>query len=373
MGEGCPVNKHQYWLGLHHTPGIGAATCKRLLETFETPANVFKADRAWLERCGLGQQSVDFICAPDWRQIDRDLAWLSEAGHYLVRLDDQDYPTLLREIPDAPLVLYACGQREILKSVHFAVVGSRNPSVDGKRLAQEFSAKLVNCGMSITSGLALGIDYCSHIGALDANGNTVAVLGNGLDMIYPVRHIKMAQRMMESSGLIISEFPPGTKPLPGNFPRRNRIISGMSVGVLVVEAALQSGSLITARHALDQGREVFAIPGSIHNPLARGCHALIQQGAKLVVDVHDILEELAPLVQALVIPEQNIRSGDIEQIKLDEDYKLLLDNIGYEPVTIDNIIDRTRLTADVVSSMLLILELKGIIEVKPGGMYTRIR
>jgi DNA processing protein len=372
MGARYSNTKQQYWLGLQHTPGLSIVAYKRLLETFGTPNNVFKADRTSLEQFGLKRQSIDFICSPDWRQIDRDLAWLSEPGHYLVTFDDADYPTLLKEIPDAPIVIYAHGQPELLNSVQFAVVGSRNPSVTGRRLAQEFSYQLAECGMSITSGLALGIDYCSHIGALNATGKTIAVLGNGPDSIYPARHKELAQRVIEY-GLIISEFSTGTKPIPGNFPRRNRIISGMSVGVLVVEAALQSGSLITARHALDQGREVFAIPGSIHNPLARGCHALIRQGAKLVETVNDILEELAPLVQAADVTGQDIKPDANNQSGLDEDYKLLLDNIGYEPVTVDNLIDRTGLTADVVSSMLLILELKGIIESRLGGIYLRIR
>jgi DNA processing protein len=372
MGARYSNTEHRYWLGLHHTPGLGAVAYKRLLEIFGTPVDIFKAGRASLEQFGLRRQSIDFICSPDWRLIDRDLAWLSETGHHLITLDDTDYPALLKEIPDAPIVLYAHGQPELLNSIQFAVVGSRNPSVAGRSLAQEFSYRLAECGMSITSGLALGIDYCSHIGALNANGKTIAVLGNGLDSIYPARHKELAQRLTEC-GLIISEFPPGTKPIPGNFPRRNRIISGMCVGVLVVEAALQSGSLITARHALDQGREVFAIPGSIHNPLARGCHALIRQGAKLVETVDDILEELASLVQAADVTMQEIEPDDNNQSGLDEDYKLLLDKIGYEPVTVDNLIDRTGLTADVVSSMLLILELKGIIESGLGGIYIRIR
>ena len=372
MGERSSETEYQYWLGLHHAPGIGAVTFRRLLETFRTPADVFRAGRLTLEQFGLDRRSIDFICAPDWHQIDQDIAWLSEPGHHLITLDDPEYPALLKEIPDVPLVLYACGHTEILNSIQFAVVGSRNPSVTGRRLAQEFSSQLAESGLTITSGLALGIDYYSHLGALDVNGGTVAVLGNGLDKIYPACHKELAQRITVS-GLIISEYPVGTKPLPGNFPRRNRIISGMSVGVLVVEAALQSGSLITARQALEQGREVFAIPGSIHNPLARGCHALIRQGAKLVENVHDILEELTPLVQAANVLTCNSKSNGINQSGLDADYQLLLDNMGYEPVTVDILVNRTGLTVDVVSSMLLILELKGIIDSRPGGIYTRIK
>ena len=288
-------------------------------------------------------------------------------------IDSDEYPTLLKEIPDPPIILFAHGRLEILKSIQIGVVGSRNPDAAGKKTAGEFARELTYAGATVTSGLALGIDSCSHQGALSANGHTIAVTGNGLDMTYPARNKALAEKIVES-GVLVSEFSPGTKPTPANFPRRNRIISGMSTGVLVIQAALRSGSLITARYAMEQGREVFAIPGSIHNPLTKGCHALIKQGAKLVESVNDIIEELGSL--ATVIIDENASNkikvkNDPDEEKLDADYKVLLDSMAYDPISIDRLIELTGLTTDSISSMLLILELRGLVVSQAGGVYVR--
>ncbi|MEE8233465.1 MAG: DNA-processing protein DprA, partial [Gammaproteobacteria bacterium] len=232
----------------------------------------------------------------------------------------------------------------------------------------------VYAGVTVTSGLASGIDGCSHQGALNANGFTIAVTGNGLDMIYPARHKALAEKIVDN-GILVSEFPPGTKPVSANFPRRNRIISGMSTGVLVIQAALRSGSLITARYAMEQGREVFAIPGSIHNPLAKGCHTLIKQGAKLVESVNDIVEELGSLAAVVIdenVPKKNDVKNNLYEEKLDVDYKVLLDTMAYDPISVDRLIELTGLTTDSVSSMLLILELRGLVVSQAGGVYMRV-
>lgn len=251
------------------------------------------------------------------------------------------------------------------------MVGSRNPSMSGSETAREFAHHLAASGLSITSGLAIGIDGASHAGAMDANGITIAVTGTGLDRVYPASQRDLAHRIAQH-GALVSEFPPQTPARPGNFPRRNRIISGLCLGTLVVEAARQSGSLITARLASEQGREVFAIPGSIHNPLARGCHMLIRQGAKLVETAGDVLEELAPLLRDLQPRPETCNKGPVvPQHELDQEYQLLLKCMGFDPAPIDLLIERSGLTAEVVSSMLILLELEGHVSSAPGGIYCR--
>lgn len=249
-----------------------------------------------------------------------------------------------------------------------AVVGSRNPSHSGKTTAKEFAAALSSVGFCINSGLALGIDGAAHEGALDAQGKTVAVMGTGPDRIYPARHKELALRIAEH-GCLISEFPPGTVAKPANFPRRNRIISGLCRGVLVIEAATQSGSLITARLALEQGREVFAIPGSIHNPLARGCNGLIKKGAKLVETIEDILEEL-PDTQAIVYKEI-AQKNQVDE--LEPEQKKILKNVAYSPTSIDTLVKETGESAETIASSLLVLELQGYVQLTSGGCYCRIR
>lgn len=260
----------------------------------------------------------------------------------------------------------------MLGSPQLAIVGSRNPSGEGRRNAEEFAAYLARCGLTITSGMALGIDSASHRGALKAGGATLAVWGTGLDKVYPPAHRELAEQIA-AHGLIVSEYTPGTPPLPHNFPRRNRLISGLSVGTLVVEANQSSGSLITARLASEQGREVFAIPGSIHNPLARGCHRLIREGAKLVESAGDILEELAPLLKLeAAAAEQAPAATQAAAEPDDPEYRLLLNSLDYAPTSVDALVERTGLTPDVLSSMLLMLELQGLVEAAPGGHYSRV-
>ncbi|MFB3091113.1 MAG: DNA-processing protein DprA [Gammaproteobacteria bacterium] len=363
-----------FWLALHRIRGLGPIGQRKLLDAFPTVKQIFYADDSTLKKTGLDEKSITSVCQPDWEVIEADLNWLDMPDHYLITINDEAYPTLLREIPDPPVVLFAYGRPEVLKTIQVGIVGSRNPDATGRKTADEFARELVYAGATVTSGLALGIDSCSHQGALNANGYTIAVTGNGLDMIYPARHKALAEKIVDN-GILVSEFPPGTKPVSTNFPRRNRIISGMSTGILVIQAALRSGSLITARYAMEQGREVFAIPGSIHNPLAKGCHALIKQGAKLVESVNDIVEELGSLA-TVVIDENASQKNDVEnniyKEELDADYKVLLDTMAYDPISIDKLIELTGLTTDSVSSMLLILELRGLVFSQAGGVYMRV-
>lgn len=359
-----------YWLALLRMPAIGNVLLGQLLNDFASPHAIFRADTGAISKYGLKAKTIEFLRDPPWLLIDNDLSWLHHANNHLVTIHDQFYPQLLKQIHDPPVALYVSGDPGILNTLQISMVGSRNPTADGRRLARDFAGRLADLGITITSGLALGIDSYSHLGALDAAGTTIAVLGSGLDIVYPARNKKLATSIIEK-GALVSEFPPGVNPMPANFPRRNRIISGMSLGTLVVEAALRSGSLITAGHALEQGREVFAMPGSIYNPLARGCHALLRQGAKLTESVDDILEELGPL-SALIGEDVNRWDNSQKIIKgLDEHSKLLLDNIGRRPVSIDYLVEETSLAVNIVSSILLNLELRGLIESLPGGAYTR--
>jgi DNA processing protein len=294
---------------------------------------------------------------------------LQPPGHHLLTISDPGYPELLTQLQDPPALLFIRGDPELLSSPQLAMVGSRNPTPSGRQTARDFARFLASAGITITSGLAIGIDGASHEGALQAEGHTIAVMATGPDRLYPARHRRLAEQIQEQ-GALVTEFPPGTPPKRGHFPRRNRLISGLSLGTLVVEAAQRSGSLITARLAAEQGREVFAIPGSIHNPLARGCHALIRQGAKLVETAQDVVEELGPLLCHLRLPVDPRQEGlgPIAET-WDQDYQRLLDCLGFDPVAIDLLIQRSGLTADAVSSMLLLLELEGYVSSAPGGRY----
>lgn len=283
-------------------------------------------------------------------------------------LEDERYPSLLKEIPDPPAVLFVYGEPGILNQPQLAMVGSRHHSPGGRDTPRDFARYLASAGLVITSGMALGIDAACHQGALDGGGQTIAVTGTGLDRIYPARHRDLAHEIAEN-GALVSEFPIGMPPLAGNFPRRNRIISGLSLGVLVVEAAIKSGSLITARLALEQGREVLAIPGSIHNPHSRGCNSLIRQGAKLVETAQDVLEEL-PGIQGSNL-EISGYFKDSRQFELNESYKKVLESVGHESTAVDTVVERSGLTADAVCSMLLILELQGFVAASNGGYYSQ--
>ncbi|MGE5625304.1 MAG: DNA-processing protein DprA [Bacillota bacterium] len=321
----------------------------------------------------LHPEARAFLKNPDLAAAEQDLAWMAHAGARLITMLDPEYPALLRQIPDPPAALFTRGNVALLSAPQLAMVGSRNPSVEGRRNAEEFAAYLVKCGLVITSGMALGIDAASHRGALKGGGQTVAVWGTGLDKAYPPHNRELAEEIA-AKGLVVSEFPPGTPPLPTHFPRRNRLISGLAVGTLVVEAASHSGSLITARLASEQGREVFAIPGSIHNPMARGCHRLLREGAKLVESAGDILEELAPLLglEPPVATASASTDASADTPPQDPEYSLQLNSLDFAPTSVDSLVERTGLTPEVVSSMLLMLELQGYVEASPGGRYSRV-
>jgi DNA processing protein len=299
--------------------------------------------------------------------IDSDLAWLDQKNNFIVTLADPAYPALLREIADPPPLLFVRGNPELLALPQIAIVGSRNPTKSGIETAVSFAFTLSRQGFVITSGLALGIDAASHQGALNAKGYTIAVAGTGLDRVYPARHIDLATQIV-NTGAMVSEFPPGTLAKANHFPRRNRIISGLCQGLLVVEAAKESGSLITARMAMEQNREVFAIPGSIHNPLARGCNALIREGAKLVETTQDIFEEFNQYFQQDI----NIETSKL-QTTLDLEQQTLLNRVMFSPTSIDKLVEDSRMSVEIVSSMMLILELNGYVEANAGGCYTRIK
>ena len=359
------------WLRLSQVPGIGSRHFQRLLEHFGLAGKALQASRDQLAALGIPKPAINALKRTPEASIAPTLDWLNQSGHRMLTLADNDYPELLRQIDDPPPVLYLIGDPSLLHRPQIAVVGSRNPTRSGLDNAREFARSLASAGLCITSGLATGIDGAAHEGGLDG-GTTLAVLGTGPDRIYPASHHELAHRIA-GSGLLLSEFPPGTPPRAEHFTRRNRIISGLSLGTLVVEAAPRSGSLITARLATEQGREVFAIPGSIHNPQARGCHALIRQGAKLVESARDIIEELGSLLGSLVPAEdRNTEPSPPTDDRLaDPDYRSLLDALGYDPVSIDELIARTGLTAETVSSMLLLLELEGHVSSAPGGRYSR--
>jgi DNA processing protein len=368
-----------YWLALLRAPELGPVTFAKLLEVFPQLSDLFNTPWQTLIDAGVSPALAAYLQNPAWQDVERDLAWVAQAGNSIVTWQNETYPTLLREISSAPPILYVQGNPEILATPQLAMVGSRNPSPAGRESAFAFAKMLASSGFTITSGLALGVDAASHRGTLAAQGLTIAVTGTGLDRVYPARHQELAQQILEQGGVLVSEFPPGTMAKAENFPRRNRLISGLSVGVLVVEAALRSGSLITARCALEQDREVFAIPGSIHNPLARGCHHLIKQGAKLVETAGDILEELGALLQAVAVVQNppGLRSAPfskegepaqrLDLPTLDGDYARLAACVGFEATPVDIVIERSQLPAGAVSSMLVLLELQGHINAVPGG------
>lgn len=303
--------------------------------------------------------------------------WLSRPDAHLLTPADAGYPALLREIANPPAQLFVLGNVDALTLPQLAIVGSRNATPSGAETAHSFALHLAARGFCITSGLAEGIDAAAHRGALAAAGRTIAVCGTGLDIVYPRHHRQLVEDIVASGGVLVSEFAPGTTVLPANFPRRNRLISGLSVGTLVVEASLRSGALITARHAMEQDREVFAIPGSIHNPLARGCHRLIRNGAKLVETADDIVEELGSLLASL---QQSGATGTAENApeaasaaEPDAQYAQLLNAMGWDPVDADSLVTRSGLTIGEVSSMLLLLELQGLVRALSGGRYQRLR
>jgi DNA processing protein len=346
------------WIELSLIPGLGGQALRSLLSTFGLPRHVFEASAATLARTvpeALARCIVERDRGP---AVERALEWASAPRRAIVTLADAGYPRQLLEISDPPALLYVQGDPAYLARASLAVVGSRNATPQGLANARAFARALSDAGVTIASGLALGIDSAAHQGGLEGRGGTIAVLGTGADVVYPRKNHALAGEIA-ARGALVSEFPLGTPPLQPNFPRRNRLISGLARGCLVVEAALPSGSMITARFAAEQGREVFAIPGSIHSPLSKGCHALIKQGAKLVESAQDVLEELgmagAPPAPGSAPPETG-----------------LLAHMGFDPCDIDTLVARSGLTAEAVSAMLLQLELEGKVGSLSGGLYQRV-
>lgn len=355
------------WLGLLYTHGLGPRGICLLLSEFGHPTAIWNASHAQLSKL-VSANIATQLCAGIPACVQASLDWLklSDQNH-IITLADEHYPKRLLEIIDPPPVLYAKGQLKWLNTPSLAVVGSRHATPQGEKNAEAFSKELTLNGYTVISGMALGIDGAAHRGALQGNGATIAVVGTGLDIVYPAKHRSLAHQIAEV-GLILSEFVIGTPSITANFPKRNRIISGLSQGCLVVEANIQSGSLITAKLATEQGREVFAIPGSIHSPVSKGCHQLIKQGAKLVDGVQDILEELNYPSSSTAHPHQTTPATT----PLDTPKHPLLLHIGYEPISIEQLIDASGLTSSEVSSMLLVLELEGKVASLAGGQIQRI-
>ncbi len=353
------------WISLNNIYGLGSQAFFQLLKTFGSPATVYAASHSQLKEVVSDKIASEIKKGVDEDALLDSLDWLTKDNNHLITLADSCYPKALLEIPDPPPLLYAKGNLALLNQPSIAIVGSRNASVQGEKNAEAFAADLCNQGLCIVSGLALGIDGAAHRGALKANGATIAVVGTGLDIVYPAKHRDLAHQIVER-GLIISEFSLGTPSKPQNFPKRNRIISGLSLGCLVVEANLQSGSQITARLAAEQGREVFAIPGSIHSPMSKGCHQLIKQGAKLVDCIQDILDELD--IKKSEISHPDPTSVNKESLK----NNTLLNLMGFEPIQLENIVNLSGLTVSEVSSMLMLLELEGSVASLAGGKYQKI-
>jgi DNA processing protein len=391
---GVAATEHSHWLIALRAPGFGGTRLIELTEHFGGIDRLVGASRHDLRSAGLDDAAVAALKGPDQALLHGDLAWLEQPSHHLIAWDSERYPALLRDIPSPPAALFVAGEPDILWRPQVAVIGSRNPTAGGKDNARDFAGELARQGLTITSGLAAGIDSIAHEAALDVGGTTVAVMGTGLDQVYPASGEALAGRI-RSHGALVSEFPLGTPAKREHFPSRNRIISGLSLGVLVIEAGLRSGTLITARLAGGQGREVFALPGSIHNPLAKGCHRLIRDGAKLVESVAEVIQDLAPMAGQLADRLRNelaaakrpqgsgsighdspepgsldLGSGD-PQLGQDPEYRRLWSCLGYDPKPVDAIVEQSGLTARAVSAMLLMLELRGMVEAHRGGAFSR--
>lgn len=364
------------WLALYTVPQCGFATVLKLLTAFSTPTALLSASAEALSAAGISNALIAGLKKPDWKCVDACLSWQEKPGRHILHWQDALYPPLLREIASPPLILFIEGDVSLLQDYQLAMVGARQPSPMGLEIAYRFAKELSQQGFIIVSGLARGIDGASHQGCLGAGGKTIAVLGAGIAKIYPACHRGLALQIVEKGGALVSEFFPDASPRAEHFPRRNRIISGLSVGIVVIEAAMKSGSLITARYAAEQGREVFAVPGSIGNPLSRGCHALLKQGASLVESSHDILLGLSfatGLLNAAMGPiEGSFTTKERPDSKpgLDSDDIKLVECLGFETTTIDSLVMRTGLTADRLLARLALLELQGYISAVPGG-YAR--
>ncbi|HUO44163.1 MAG TPA: DNA-processing protein DprA [Burkholderiales bacterium] len=354
------------WLRLTLVPGLGNSALRKLLTEFGSPESVLAAGRGALGRHLEADVAAAIADGGNTDGAAHALAWLDDPANHILTLADADYPRQLLELPDPPPLLYVKGRHELLQQPALAIVGSRNATAQGIANAEEFARALSDAGLVIISGLALGIDAAAHRGGLAGAAGTIAVVGTGLDIVYPARNRDLAHEIA-TRGALVSEFALGTPALGSNFPRRNRVISGLARGCLVIEAALQSGSLITARLANEQGREVFAIPGSIHSPLSKGCHRLIKQGAKLVDDANDILEELRLPTAAAPPAAEGIASSSGPQAEK------LLEQLGFDPCSLDTLCARSGLAADAATALLLELELQNRVQMLPGGFYQRVR
>jgi DNA processing protein len=353
------------WLRLTLIPGLGGQSVRKLLAAFGLPEQVLAASRSSIASAVGDEIASRILAQADADAVERALEWATQPGHTVITLADVSYPRQLLEIPDPPPLLYVRGDVALLSRPSLAIVGSRNATPQGLANAENFARAFSQSGLTIVSGLALGVDAAAHRGALDGQGSTIGVLGTGVDIFYPARNAALAARIA-AEGVVVSEFPLGTPATASNFPRRNRLISGLARGVLIVEAAMSSGSLITARLAAEQGREVFAIPGSIHSPLTKGCHALIKQGAKLVESAGDVLEELGAAATLAST------GGATSARSLDPASAAVLDALGHDPCDLDTLAGRVGLTAGELSSILLGLELDGSVSCLPGGRYQRL-
>ena len=354
-----------YWLMLLKAPHVGVRSFYKALEIFETPEQVFLASKAQLEACGLFRKSaLEFFEKNDQSVVEADLIWAEAKDCHILTLIDKAYPEQLKTSVDPPPMLYVRGNLDCLSEPQLGIVGSRNPSIAGKKHAQDFARSLSEQGVIVTSGMASGIDASAHIGALEALCPTIAVCGTGLDRIYPAKHKSLAHQIA-TNGAIVSEFCIGTAPIAANFPRRNRIISGLSLGVLVVEASIKSGTMITAKLAADQNREVFAIPSAISNPLSKGCHQLIKQGAKLVENVEDILDEL----QLPVLHPLRQTGVSVSTKYVDKTPSVLLKYLSYEAISIDEMVEKSGLSPQIITQELLLLELENRVTKIEGRGY----
>lgn len=378
------------WLTAMRTPGLGPGGLRQRLAEAGNDIGAVLAQLRRQER-GLDEPARAWLDRPDEARLTADLQWLAEPGHRLLRCTEADFPPQLDNIPQPPAALFVVGDAGMLLYPQVAIVGARGASSAGLAHARAFARALAEAGFAITSGLADGIDGAAHVAALELGLPTVAVIGTGPDRVYPRKHHALARRVAEH-GVLVSEFPPGTPARADHFPRRNRIIAGLALGTLVVEAGLRSGSLITARLAGEQGREVFALPGSIHNPLARGCHRLIRDGARLVEEAAEIIETLAPAARMLggelaarlereiasAAPDSPLQEGSVRSPMTSGDggddpgYRHLWCELGHEPATLDELVQRTGQSAGALSSMLLMLELERRVESLPGNRYQRL-
>jgi len=354
------------WASLQLLPGLSARALVALLKAFGGPAEVLAASHASVGRFVTPAMAAALTRGPDRAELDRTLAWLREPGHALLAWDDPAYPQALLTIADPPPALFFVGRSELLNRPAVAIVGSRNATAQGIETAEAFAVALSAAGLTIVSGLAQGIDAAAHRGGLTHAAASVAVVGTGIDRVYPAVNRDLAHRLAAEGG-VLSEFPLGTPPLPGNFPRRNRLISGLARGVLVVEATLASGSLITARFAAEQDRDVYAIPGSIHSPFSKGSHRLIKDGAKLVETAQDVLDEMGMAAPG------DARSPRNPPAPVRGDAARVLEALGYDPAGIDTLTERCAMAADAISVALVELELAGEVQCLPGGRYQRLR